>query len=84
MSAPLGIGIRSGSYGSLDKQVHQNGTARKAPKMLKEKEKERLFLWICKFAGGGFHLGLVFWKGSLFIFSPSFFLFMVTVLTLIM
>ncbi|KAG4977332.1 hypothetical protein JHK86_036806 [Glycine max] len=51
MSAPLGIGIRSGSYGSLDKQVHQNGTARKASKMLKEKEKERLFLWICKFAG---------------------------------
>ncbi|KAG5143557.1 hypothetical protein JHK82_019252 [Glycine max] len=50
MSAPLGIGIRSGSYGSLDKQV-QNGTARKASKMLKEKEKERLFLWICKFAG---------------------------------
>ncbi|XP_047157133.1 probable hexosyltransferase MUCI70 [Vigna umbellata] len=50
MSAPLGIGIRSGSYGSLDKQV-QNGSARKATKMLKEKEKERLFLWICKFAG---------------------------------
>ncbi|ESW31322.1 hypothetical protein PHAVU_002G228900 [Phaseolus vulgaris] len=50
MSAPLGIGIRSGSYGSLDKQV-QNGSARKASKMLKEKEKERLFLWICKFAG---------------------------------
>ncbi|KAL2627325.1 hypothetical protein GLYMA_07G197000v4 [Glycine max] len=50
MSAPLGIGIRSGSYGSLDKQV-QNGIARKASKMLKEKEKERLFLWICKFAG---------------------------------
>ncbi|KAL5162852.1 hypothetical protein HKD37_07G019867 [Glycine soja] len=50
MSAPLGIGIRSGSYGSLDKQV-QNGTSRKASKMLKEKEKERLFLWICKFAG---------------------------------
>lgn len=50
MSAPLGIGIRSGSYGSLDKQV-QNGTARKASKMLKEKEKERSFLWICKFVG---------------------------------
>ncbi|KAL3011110.1 hypothetical protein AAZX31_07G181600 [Glycine max] len=29
----------------------QNGTSRKASKMLKEKEKERLFLWICKFAG---------------------------------
>lgn len=52
MSAPLGIGIRSGSYGSLDKQVLQNnGSGRKASKMLKEKEKERLFLWICKFAG---------------------------------
>ncbi|KAL2344050.1 hypothetical protein Fmac_005335 [Flemingia macrophylla] len=50
MSAPLGIGIRSGSYGSLDKQV-QNGTARKASKMLKEKEKDRSFLWICKFVG---------------------------------
>lgn len=54
----LGIGIRSGSYGSLDKQqlLQQNGaspiqTSRKASKMLKEKEKERLFLWICKFAG---------------------------------
>ncbi|KAK7362840.1 hypothetical protein VNO77_04964 [Canavalia gladiata] len=50
MSSPLGVGIRSGSYGSLDKQG-QNGTARKPFKMLKEKEKERLFLWICKFAG---------------------------------
>ncbi|RDX97256.1 hypothetical protein CR513_19992, partial [Mucuna pruriens] len=48
MSAPLGIVIRSASYGSLDKQV-QNGTARKATKM--QKEKERLFFWICKFAG---------------------------------
>lgn len=52
---PLGIGIRSGSYGSLDKQL-QNGASpiqsnRKPSKMLKEKEKERLFLWICKFAG---------------------------------
>lgn len=54
----LGIGIRSSSYGSLDKQqfLQQNGaspiqTSRKASKMLKEKEKERLFLWICKFAG---------------------------------
>ncbi|KAH7546000.1 hypothetical protein FEM48_Zijuj01G0154500 [Ziziphus jujuba var. spinosa] len=47
------LGIRSGSYGSLDKQL-QNGispiqTARKPSKMLKEKE--RLFHWICKFAG---------------------------------
>ncbi|KAK7327875.1 hypothetical protein VNO77_21968 [Canavalia gladiata] len=49
------LGIRSGSCGSLEKQLH-NGvspiqTARKLPKMLKEKEKERLFHWICKFAG---------------------------------
>ncbi|XP_027345598.1 uncharacterized protein LOC113857677 [Abrus precatorius] len=50
MSGQVGIGIRSGSYGSLDKHI-QNGTARKPSKMLKEKEKERLFLWICKFAG---------------------------------
>ncbi|XP_027368217.1 uncharacterized protein LOC113874184 isoform X2 [Abrus precatorius] len=47
------LGIRSASYGCLEKQL-QNGvspilTARKPPKMLKEKE--RLFLWICKFAG---------------------------------
>lgn len=47
------LGIRSGSYGSLDKQL-QNGvspiqTARKPSKMLKDKE--RLFHWICKFAG---------------------------------
>ena len=78
-----GLGIRSGSYGSLDKQVQQNNininnnnnynsngnsnsnnnynnysgvllpiqTARKPSKMLKEKEKEKLFHWICKFAG---------------------------------
>ncbi|XP_061375593.1 probable hexosyltransferase MUCI70 [Gastrolobium bilobum] len=49
----LGLGIRSGSNGSLEKQL-QNGvssiqTARKPSKMLKEKE--RLFHWICKFAG---------------------------------
>ncbi|POO00061.1 hypothetical protein TorRG33x02_041880 [Trema orientale] len=49
----LGLGIRSGSYGSLDKQL-QNGVlpiqaSRKPSKMLKEKE--RLFHWICKFAG---------------------------------
>lgn len=47
------LGIRSGSYGSLEKQL-QNGlspiqSARKPSKMLKEKEK--LFHWICKFAG---------------------------------
>ncbi|KAJ1405453.1 hypothetical protein SESBI_25807 [Sesbania bispinosa] len=52
----LSIGIRSGSYGSLDKQqqngaspIQTTGTARKTSKMLKEKE--RLFLWMCKFAG---------------------------------
>ncbi|KAM1235525.1 hypothetical protein ACFX13_005058 [Malus domestica] len=53
------LGIRSGSYGSLDKQLHNNinsingvlpiQSARKPSKMLKEKE--RLFHWICKFAG---------------------------------
>ncbi|KAF5729084.1 F3H9.11 protein isoform 1 [Tripterygium wilfordii] len=52
------LGIRSGSYGSLDKQLQINGngvlpiqttTRSKPPKMLKEKE--RLFHWICKFAG---------------------------------
>ncbi|KAI4296750.1 hypothetical protein L6164_036678 [Bauhinia variegata] len=49
----VSLGIRSGSYGSLEKQL-QNGvshiqTARKPSKMLKDKE--RLFHWICKFAG---------------------------------
>uniref|UniRef100_A0A803QFI0 TOD1/MUCI70 glycosyltransferase-like domain-containing protein n=1 Tax=Cannabis sativa TaxID=3483 RepID=A0A803QFI0_CANSA len=50
----LGLGIRSGSYGSLDKQL-QNGViipiqaSRKPSKMLKERE--TLFHWICKFAG---------------------------------
>ncbi|KAF2303330.1 hypothetical protein GH714_016779 [Hevea brasiliensis] len=56
------LGIRSGSYGSLEKhfqQHQQNGggvhlpiqtTSRTKPaKMLKDKE--RLFHWICKFAG---------------------------------
>lgn len=48
------LGIRSGSYGSLDKQQFQNvvspiQSARKPPKMFKDKE--RLFPWICKFAG---------------------------------
>lgn len=61
--------MRTGSYGSLDKQLQQNNTAtnnnnsnnnnyngvspiptvRKPSKM--QKEKERLFHWICKFAG---------------------------------
>ncbi|KAK7252151.1 hypothetical protein RIF29_35908 [Crotalaria pallida] len=50
---PGGLGIRSGSYGSLDKlqTASAAATARKASKMVKEKEKERLFLWIYKFAG---------------------------------
>ncbi|XP_043808551.1 probable hexosyltransferase MUCI70 isoform X2 [Manihot esculenta] len=55
------LGIRSGSYGSLEKhfQHQQNGGAVHLPiltasrtkpaKMLKDKE--RLFHWICKFAG---------------------------------
>ncbi|PRQ28950.1 hypothetical protein RchiOBHm_Chr5g0008541 [Rosa chinensis] len=55
------LGIRSGSYGSLDKQAQNNSisiinngvlpiqSARKPSKMLKEKE--RLFHSICKFAG---------------------------------
>ena len=50
----LGLGIRSGSYGSLDKQL-QNGVvlpiqaSRKPSKMFKERE--TLFHWICKFVG---------------------------------
>ncbi|XP_044497164.1 probable hexosyltransferase MUCI70 [Mangifera indica] len=54
-----GLGIRSGSYGSLDKQQLQNGgsllpiqqtsTRTKPSKMFKEKV--GLVLWICKFAG---------------------------------
>ena len=53
MSSGL-LGIRSGSYGSLEKQLQQNGvspiqSARKPSKMLKDKE--RLLLWIFKFAG---------------------------------
>ncbi|XP_014519182.1 uncharacterized protein LOC106776291 [Vigna radiata var. radiata] len=51
------LGIRSGSYGSLEKQLQllqHNGvspiqSARKPPKMLKEKD--RFFIWIFKFAG---------------------------------
>ncbi|KAG7962311.1 hypothetical protein I3843_09G060600 [Carya illinoinensis] len=66
------LGMRSGSYGSLDKQLQQNSnngninsnnscyinnvnglspipTTRKPSKM--QKERERLFHWICKFAG---------------------------------
>lgn len=55
----LGLGIRSGSYGSLQQQLKENGgfviqptttaTTRKASKMLKEKES--FILWICKLAG---------------------------------
>ena len=60
----LGLGIRSGSYGSLEKhfQQQQNGagaggvilpiqstTRPKPAKMLKDKE--RLFHWFCKFVG---------------------------------
>ncbi|GAV67669.1 DUF616 domain-containing protein [Cephalotus follicularis] len=51
----VSLGIRSGSYGSLDKQL-QNGaspvlqtTRNKPAKMFKDKD--RLFHWICKFAG---------------------------------
>lgn len=54
-----GLGIRSGSYGSLDKQHLQNGGGllpiqqtpprSKPSKMFKEKE--GLVHWICKFAG---------------------------------
>ncbi|GAU42915.1 hypothetical protein TSUD_86530 [Trifolium subterraneum] len=59
-----GLGIRSASYGSLDnnnnnnnKQLQnvvspiQSSSTRKGSKMIKEKEKEQLFLWIFKFAG---------------------------------
>lgn len=56
-SASLGL-RSSGSYGSLQQQQFQNGGSpfqasplvppRKPPKMFKEKE--GLFLWICKFA----------------------------------
>ncbi|CAL0300891.1 unnamed protein product [Lupinus luteus] len=51
----MSLGIRSGSYGSLEKQLQQiNGispiqTGRKASKMLKEKD--RSLNWIFKFAG---------------------------------
>ncbi|KAL1327158.1 hypothetical protein HN51_037246 [Arachis hypogaea] len=51
----MSLGLRSsGSYGSLlENGVSpiQAASARKASKMVKEKDKERLFLWICKFAG---------------------------------
>jgi len=51
------LGIRSASYGSLEKQLYMlqhNGaspiqSARKPPKTLKEKD--RFFHWIFKFAG---------------------------------
>lgn len=47
------LGLRSSSYGALDKQLN-NGvspiqTARKPSKM--PKEKDYLFPWICKFVG---------------------------------
>lgn len=52
------LGLRSsGSYGSLQQQLFQNSSSpiqttppipRKPPKLFKEKE--GLFLWICKFA----------------------------------
>ncbi|KAE8690486.1 hypothetical protein F3Y22_tig00110895pilonHSYRG00570 [Hibiscus syriacus] len=52
------LGIRSGSYGSLDKQL-QNGVlpiqvascARTKPSSKMSKEKETLIHWICKFTG---------------------------------
>ncbi|KAL4312243.1 hypothetical protein GQ457_01G042180 [Hibiscus cannabinus] len=54
----LGLGIRSGSYGSLDKQL-QNGVLLpiQAPPAIRTKpskvlkEKETFVHWICKFAG---------------------------------
>lgn len=81
---PLGLGIRSGSYGSL---VDKNGglpiqaSSRKPTKMFKEKD--RFVHWILKFAGrkgvGMFLLclistavfGLVLYVGK----GPPFFLF---------
>lgn len=60
----MGLGLRSASYGSLQQQLQNNllpnqsaslspppppPFPRKAAKMMKEKE--RLFHWICKFAG---------------------------------
>lgn len=56
----LGLGIRSGSYGSLDKQQLQNGasllpiqqtTAIRGKPSKMFKEKEGFVLWICKFVG---------------------------------
>ncbi|MED6194294.1 putative hexosyltransferase muci70 [Stylosanthes scabra] len=51
----MSLGLRSsGSYGSLlENGVSpiQAASSRKASKMVKEKDKERLFFWICKFAG---------------------------------
>ncbi|CAK9327431.1 unnamed protein product [Citrullus colocynthis] len=47
------LGLRSGSYGALDKQLNSVvspiHTARKPSKMMKEKD--YLFPWICKFVG---------------------------------
>ncbi|KAE9591736.1 hypothetical protein Lalb_Chr20g0121871 [Lupinus albus] len=51
----MSLGIRSGSYGSLEKQLQQSNvvspiqTTRKPSKMLKEKE--RSLNWVFKFAG---------------------------------
>ncbi|CAJ1961686.1 unnamed protein product [Sphenostylis stenocarpa] len=69
------LGIRSGSYGSLEKQqllLQHNGllpiqSARKPPKTLKEKD--RFFHWIFKFAGRK-KVGMLF----LFIISAAVFI----------
>ncbi|XVE51344.1 hypothetical protein DITRI_Ditri02bG0032600 [Diplodiscus trichospermus] len=51
------LGIRSGSYGSLDKQLQNGGLPIQAPSAIRTKpskmfkEKETLVHWICKFAG---------------------------------
>lgn len=58
MSGGGSLGIRSGSYGSLDKQLQNGGSllsiqqtsARTKPSKM-FKEKEGLVYWICKFAG---------------------------------
>ncbi|KAH9748713.1 F3H9.11 protein [Citrus sinensis] len=58
MSGGGSLGIRSGSYGSLDKQLQNGGSllpvqqtsARTKPSKM-FKEKEGLLYWICKFAG---------------------------------
>ena len=51
------MGIRSGSYGSLDKQLQNGVLPIQAPAAIRTKpskmfkEKETLVHWICKFAG---------------------------------